>query len=182
MKKTLLLFVSFALVAGAAIAQKKITTSATIKFDASTSLDNLPRAENKTVIASINTVNGSLAFEAAVKNFSFANPMMQEHFNGANWLNSDKFPTFTYKGVISDLAAVNFAKDGTYEVKTEGTLTIKGVAQKLVAPATITIKGNSITAAADFSIKLADFGISGAPIDGGKVAREPKINVSAELK
>ena len=181
MKKTIL-FVFVSLITVSLLAQKKITTSAIIKFDASTSLDNLPKAENKTAIASINTTTGALAFEVAVKNFSFANPMMQDHFNGSSWLNSDQHPTITYKGNITDLSAVNFAKDGVYPVKTEGILTIKGIEQKLATAAVITVNGNSILAATDFSIKLSDFGITGAPIDGGKVAKEPKINVTAELK
>src|SRR5262245_45749600 len=103
MKKTILCAV-LSLVTAGVFAQKKITTSATIKFDASTSVDNMPKAENKTVIASLNTTTGALAFEAAVKNFSFANPTMQGHFNGSSWLDSDKFPAFTYKGNITDLA------------------------------------------------------------------------------
>jgi polyisoprenoid-binding protein YceI len=181
MKKTIF-FVCFIIAAGSLFAQKKTTTSATVKFDASTSLDNLPKAENKTVIAAINTTSGSIAFEAAVKNFAFSNPMMQGHFNGGNWLDSDKYPTFTYKGNITDLSAVNFSKDGEYQVKTEGLLTIKGVEQKLSTPATIVVKGGSIIASTDFTIKVADFGITGAPIDGGKVAKEPKISVTAELK
>ena len=181
MKKTALL-IAFFVTASTLFAQKKLTTSATIKFDASTSVDDLPKAENKTVIASLNTTTGELAFEAAVKNFAFSNPMMQSHFNGSSWMESDKHPTFTYTGTITDLSAVNFAKDGTYKVKTEGTLTVKGVDKKLSTPATITVKGGSILATADFSIKLSDYGITGVPIDGGKVAKEPKINVSAELK
>ena len=181
MKKTILFFALLA-VTSSLFAQKKITTSATVKFDASTSVDNLPKAENKTVIASLNTTTGALAFEAAVKNFSFANPMMQDHFNGSSWMESDKHPTFTYKGNITDLAAIDFSKDGTYQVKTEGTLSVKGVEQKVSTPATIVVKGSSVLASADFSIKLADYGISGVPIDGGKVAKEPKISVSAELK
>jgi len=181
MKKVILIFALVG-VTGSLFAQKKVTTSATVKFDASTSIDNLPKAENKTVIASLNTTTGALAFEAAVKNFAFSNPMMQDHFNGSNWMESDKHPTFTYKGNITDLSAVNFAKEGTYQVKTEGTLTVKGVEQKLSTPATITVKGTSIVASADFSIKLSDFGIGGVPIDGGKISKEPKINVTAELK
>ena len=181
MKKTVFVFALLA-VTGSLFAQKKITTSATVKFDASTSIDNLPKAENKTVIASLNTATGALAFEAAVKNFAFSNPMMQDHFNGSNWMESDKHPTFTYSGNITDLSAVDFTKEGTYEVKTEGTLIIKGVEKKLSAPATITVKGNSVLATADFSIKLSDYGITGVPIDGGKISKEPKINVTAELK
>ena len=181
MKKTILL-VSLVVATGSLFAQKKITTSATVKFDASTSVDNLPKAENKTVTAALNTQTGALVFEASVKNFAFANPTMQGHFNGASWLDSDKFPTMTYKGTITNLSAVDFTKDGSYTVNTEGVLNVKGVEQKLATPATITVKSGVISATADFSIKLADFGISGAPIDGGKVAKEPKINVSAELK
>ncbi|MDP4262725.1 MAG: YceI family protein [Bacteroidota bacterium] len=180
--KKVIFFVPFIIVTGSLFAQKKITTSATIKFDASTSLDNLPKAENKTVIASINTTTGELAFEAAVKSFAFANPTMQGHFNGSAWLDSDKYPTFTYKGAITDISSVNFAKDGTYTVKTEGLLTVKGTGQKLATPATIVIKDGIITESADFSIKLSDFGITGAPIDGGKVSKEPKISITAELK
>ncbi|MEI9908681.1 MAG: YceI family protein [Bacteroidota bacterium] len=181
MKKTLL-FLSFAVLTGTVFAQKKTTTSATVKFDATTAIDNLAKAENKTVIAAVNTTTGAIAFEVAVKNFAFTNPMIQDHFNGANWMNSDKHPSFTYKGNITDLSVVNFTKDGTYQVTTEGVLTVKGVDQKLKTPATVVVKGESVIASTDFSIKLADFGISGAPIDGGKVAKEPKITVSAELK
>ena len=181
MKKTILLL-SLVVATGSLIAQKKTTTSATVAFDATTAIDALPKAENKTVIAAINTTTGAVAFEAAVKNFAFSNPMVQDHFNGANWFDSDKHPTFTYKGNIIDLSAVDFTKEGTYNVKTEGVLKVKGVEQKLQAPATIIVNGTSITASTDFSITLSDFGITGAPIDGGKVTKEPKITVSAELK
>ena len=180
MKKTILIL-SFAALTGTVFAQKKTTTSATVAFDASTSIDNLPKAENKTVIAAINTTTGTIAFEASVKNFAFTNPMMQEHFNGANWMNSDKFPSFTYKGTITNLSAVDFSKEGSYKVTTEGTITVKGVEQKIATPATIVVKGTNVVATADFSIKLADFGITGAPIDGGKVAKEPKISINAVL-
>ena len=128
------------------------------------------------------TVAVAVAFEAAVKNFAFSNPMMQDHFNGSNWLDSDKYPTFTYRGNITNLSVVDFTKDGTYTVQTDGVITIKGIEQKLETPATIIVKGNLIVASAAFDIKLSDFGITGAPIDGGKVAKEPKITVNAELK
>jgi polyisoprenoid-binding protein YceI len=180
--KKFILFLSVAAVTNGLFAQKKTTTSAIVRFDASTSIDNLPKAENRTVIAAINTTTGSLAFEATVKNFSFSNPMMQDHFNGSSWLDSDKHPTFTYKGNITDLSAVDFTKDGKYQVKTEGVLAVKGIEQKLEIPATIIVKGGSINASTDFSIKLSDFGISGAPVEAGKVAKEPKINITAELK
>ena len=35
---------------------------------------------------------------------------------------------------------------------------------------------------ANFSIALADYGITGAPIDGGKVSKNPNITVAADFK
>ncbi len=180
MKKTLLVL---ALVASATtiFAQKKTTTSATVAFDATTEKDALPKAENKTVVAALDTKSGALAFEAPVKSFAFANPMMQEHFNSDKWFDSDKYPAFTYKGKITNLAAVKFDKDGTYTAATEGVLTVKDKTVKVKAPATIVVSGGKITSTTNFSIALADYGVTGAPIDGGKVAKEPKITVSAEF-
>ena len=179
MKKTIL-FLALVTMTGLLFAQKKTTTSAVISFDAST-VDNMPKAENKTVIASIDTKTGTVQFEAAVSNFSFQNPMMQQHFNNAGWLNSEKYPKFTFKGNIADADKVNFAKDGTYPVTVSGDLTVRDLTKTITIPGTIVVKSGVINVATDFSIKLADYGISNVSIDAGKVSREPKIKVSAEL-
>lgn len=181
MKKSFLFFTAI-FISMALSAQTKGTTSAVIAFDASTSLDNLPKAQNKTVIGEIDTKSGTVDFEAAVKNFAFANPMMQGHFNGGNWMNSSKYPVFTFSGKIADLSKVNFNKNGTYTVAVSGDLTIKDVTKPVTTNATIVVTSAAINATTDFSIKLADYGISGVPIDAGKVAKEPKITVSASFK
>ena len=162
-------------------AQKKTSTSATVAFDATTSLDNLAKAENKTAIAAIDPSKNTVQFEASIKNFNFSNPKIQEHFNQKTWLNSDEFPKATFSGVITSPSAVNFSKDGTYNVTVEGDLTIKGKTQKVKAPATIVVAGKTLKTNASFNIKLADFGVEGQPITAGKVSAEPKISVSAEL-
>lgn len=181
MKKTVL-FLSFAAITSVAFAQKKTTTSAIVAFDASTAIDALPKAENKTVTAAVDTKSGTVAFEATVKNFAFSNPMIQDHFNGDKWLNSDTYPKFTFKGKITDLSKVNFTKDGEYKVPVTGDLTVKNVTKTVTTPATIVIKDGVLSTSAEFTIKLSDYGITGVPIDAGKVAKEPKISVSAELK
>jgi polyisoprenoid-binding protein YceI len=181
MKKTILIL-AFVTVAGTLFAQRKTTTSATVAFDASTPIDALPKAENKTVIAAIDTKTGAVQFEANVKNFAFSNPTIQEHFNGERWLNSSTFPTFAFKGSVMNPADVNFAQDGTYNANVEGILTIKGKEQKVKAPATIVVKDGAVSATSSFAIKLADYEITGSAIDGGKIAKEPKITVSADFK
>ncbi len=181
MKKTFLLL-SFITATMLSFAQVKSTTSAVVGFDATTAIDNLPKAENKTVIGEIDTKTGAIGFEAVVKNFAFANPMIQEHFNGAKWMNSSAFPLFSFNGKITDLSKVNFGKNGTYTVPVSGDLTIKDITKKITTSAKIVVDGGTINATSAFSVKLSDYGISGVPVDAGKVAKEPKINVSASLK
>jgi polyisoprenoid-binding protein YceI len=181
MKKTIL-FIALIAFGGSLIAQKATTTSAVVTFDATTEKDALPKAENKTVIAAVDKSTGAVAFEAAVNNFAFSNPMIQEHFNGDKWMNSAKFPKFTFTGKISDLSKVSFGKDGSYTVDVTGDLTVRDVTKSITTPATIVVKNGAISASSAFTIKLADYGFTGGPIDAGKVAPEPKITVAAELK
>jgi polyisoprenoid-binding protein YceI len=164
-----------------AFAQKKTSTSATVAFDATTAIDNLARAENKTAIAAIDPSKNTVQFEAVIKNFNFSNPKIQEHFNQTSWMNSDEFPKATFSGAITNPTAVNYNKDGTYNVTVEGDLTIKGKTQKVKTPATIVVEGKTLKTNASFNIKLADFGVEGQPVTAGKVSGEPKISVSAEL-
>lgn len=182
MKKSFLLIALAGLSTFSFAQKKKITTSAILAFDASTKLDPLAKAENKTTVASLNTKTGELAFETVVKNFTFANPKMQEHFNSTGWMDSDKFPAASFKGTITNLAAVKFNADGTYTAAVNGDLTIHGVTKPVTTTATIVVSGKTVTATSAFEIKVADFGVNGAAIGAGKVSTDPKITVSAEFK
>ncbi len=180
MKKTGL-FLALALSSTVLFAQKKTTSAANISFDATTSLDALPKAENKTSVAALDTKTGSVAFETVIKNFAFSNPRIQEHFNSAGWLDSDQFPAAGFKGKISNLSAVNFAKNGTYNADVEGDLTIHGVTKPVKTKATIVVDGKKISSKSEFKIKLEDYNVNGGAIAAGKVSKEPTIYVSAEF-
>ncbi len=182
MKKTLLVLALAGLSAVSFAQKKRVTSSATINFDATTKLDALPKADNKTVIASLNTKSGDVAFEAVVKNFAFSNPKIQEHFNGAQWMDSDKFPKASFKGKITNLSDVNFKADGTYSATVSGNLTLHGVTKAVTAPATIVVSGKKISTTSNFSVAVADYGVNGPAIGAGKVATDPKITVSADFK
>ena len=180
--KNAILIIAFSLSGGILMAQKKTTTSAIVSFDATTKLDALPKAENRASIASLDTKTGALGFEVTIKNFSFTNPMMQEHFNGKGWMDSDQFPTATFKGEIKNLSDINFKADGSYDADIEGLLSIHGVTNPVKTKAAITVTGKKINALSEFSIKLADYQISGPAVGAGKVTTEPKIRVAAEFK
>ncbi|HRD59096.1 MAG TPA: YceI family protein [Ferruginibacter sp.] len=177
MKKTTILFALIFAAAGV-FAQAKKTTSATVSFDASTEADPVAKAENKTVIAVLNTKTGAIGFEAAVKNFAFENKRVEEHFNAERWLNSGKFPTFAYKGKVTDITKVNFKKDGTYAVTVEGELTVKETTKPFSTPATITVKAGKVSGAASFSVNLPEYGVMA---DGKKVSKDAKVSVAADF-
>jgi len=95
-------------------------------------------------------------------------------------MNSGKFPAFTFIGKINDLQKYNFSKNGVYNVTVTGEMTVKEKSTVVTTPATIEVKNGTLMASANFSITLADYGISVG--DGSKIAPQPKITVSAELK
>jgi polyisoprenoid-binding protein YceI len=176
MKKTILSF-SFLVMAAIVTAQPLSTSSAVVTFDATTPKDALPKAENKTVVASLDKTTGAVEFEATVSNFAFTNPTIQSHFNSDKWMNSTVFPNFTFSGKITKLDKVKFNKNGVYDVNVAGNLTIKGVSKPLNVKAKVTVKGTSVSALSSFTIKLSDYGITGQAIDAGKVANDTKVTV-----
>lgn len=182
MKKTIMILSLLSVVTFAVAQKKKVTTSATIGFDATTPKDALPKAENKTAIASLNDKTGETAFEALIKSFSFTNPLIQQHFNEANWMDSEKFPKATFKGKITNIAAVNFKKDGTYNADVTGNLTLHGVTKAVKTTATITVKGKLVTTTSNFDVALADYNVSGPAIAAGKLAEVAKVTVTASFK
>ena len=181
MKKTIL-FLGFIFFSSMLMAQKLTTTSAVVSFDATTPKDALPKAENKTVIGSFDKKTGAVAFEAAVNNFAFTNPMMQQHFNSDKWMNSAAFPKFTFTGKVNKISEIKFNKNGTYTVKVTGNLTIKNVTKPVTITAKVTVKGAAISSVSSFTVKLDDYGITGQqPIESGKVSKDVKVNVTANF-
>ena len=179
MKKVTLFLALTVVTAGTLFAQKKTTSSGIITFDATTPKDALPKAENKTAVALLDTKGGNVGFEAIIKGFNFENAMIQEHFNGEKWMDSEKFPKATFKGKITNLNEVAFDKDGSYKATVTGDLTLHGITKPLTAPATIVVKAGAISTTSEFTIKLADYSLGNA---GGKLADEPKITVAADFK
>lgn len=177
--KKVFLFLSLIAVTGSVMAQKLTTTSAVITFDATTPKDALTKATNNAVIASLDKTSGVVMFEAAVNNFAFSNPTMQTHFNSDNWMKSATFPKFTFSGNITKPKEIKYNKNGRYAVKVSGNLTIRDVTKPVTTEVLFIVKDGVATASTSFTIKLSDFNISGQPVEAGKVAKQPKISVSA---
>ena len=106
---------------------------------------------------------------------------MQEHFNGKDYMQSDKFPKAEFKGVITNIATVNFAKDGAYPIMATGDLLIRGISKKQSAAGLIIIEKGKIKSKSTFKIKLKDYGITGKDI-GSVISNDIQITVEAKYE
>jgi len=124
----------------------------------------------------VNNKTGEIVFNVLIKSFHFKRALMEEHFN-ENYLESSKIPKATFKGKITDLSAVNFAKDGTYKATVTGELNLHGATQQVTMPATVTIAGGNIRGQASFKIKPEDYKIVIPSLVQDKVAKVVDISV-----
>jgi hypothetical protein len=172
MKRLIVLFFLFSL-ALAVNAQKYMTKNGFIGFYSHTPMEDI-KAENNQVVGALDISTGEMVFQALVKSFHFDRALMEEHFN-ENYMESDKIPKSMFKGKITNLTAVDFTKNGTYEVTVEGDLTIHDVTNKITTKGTIEVVSGGINAKSKFNIVPEDYKIT---IPG--VVRE-KINKNLEV-
>lgn len=132
-------------------------------------------ASNNTVTGVINSGSGDVAISVPVQSFQFEKSLMQEHFNNSNFMDSKQFPRLTLKGKITNLSAVDFSKNGKYEVTVAGDLTIKGVTKPVTEKATIDVNNGKVTVTAKFTVKeIGSYGV-------GKPKGKMKNNVADDI-
>ncbi len=156
------------------------TKTGSVDFYSKASVEEIS-AVNKKATSILDKVAGTLEFSLLVKSFEFEKALMEEHFN-ENYMESDKFPKSTFKGSISNIKDVNFAKDGTYKVSTAGTLTMHGISKQVTIPGTITIKGGKISASSTFMVLLSDYNIAIPSVVKDKIAKDIKITVNCDYE
>jgi polyisoprenoid-binding protein YceI len=102
---------------------------------------------------------------------------MEEHFN-ENYMESDKIPKSTFKGKITNLSAVDFKKNGTYQVSVEGDLTIHDVTNRISTKGTIEVGSGVIIANSKFNIVPEDYKINIPGVVRDKIARSIEVTVT----
>ena len=176
MKKVLFIFAIAIMQVNLASAQKYFTKNGAISFFSKTPLENIS-ADNNQVVSVLNTQTGELNFSLLIKNFHFKKALMEEHFN-ENYMESDKLPRATFKGTISEPAKIDYTRDGTYNTTVSGDLTIHGITRGLSAPATIIVKGGTISANSKFMVKPGDYNIAIPKIVRENIAETVEVTVS----
>jgi polyisoprenoid-binding protein YceI len=133
------------------------------------------------VNSALDIQTGDFVFKVLMKSFVFEKALMQEHFN-ENYVESDKFPNATFQGKIANFSAVDFTKEGTYDVTVEGDLTIHGITKKISEKGTFTVKaGDKIHGNSKFMVKPADYDIKIPSTVMNNIAETIEVTVDVEL-
>jgi len=162
-------------------AQDYLTRNGNVSFFSHTALEDI-KGNNNEVVSLLNTSTGSFEFKVAIKSFHFSKQSMEDHFNNSSYMDSEKYPKASFSGKITNLAEVNFTKDGTYNVMVEGNLSVKDVTKPVSAKGVITVKGGQVTAQSTFSVKRLDFHVVGEAFVQKKIADDIQITVNCQYE
>ncbi|SDG41603.1 YceI-like domain-containing protein [Dyadobacter soli] len=162
---------STALLSATAFGQMFTTSGGNTKFSATTPLENI-EAENKKSQVILNTANNEIAIRMNMREFSFPNKLMQEHFN-ENYIESVKYPTATFAGKVDK--APDYTKDGEYDASATGKFTVHGVTKERTIKGKMKIEGGKITISSDFEVALVDHNIEVPKVVFVKIAQIIKV-------
>ena len=157
-------------------AQKYMTRNGYIGFFSSTPLEDI-KGDNNQVASVIDISTGEIVFQVLIKSFKFEKALMEEHFN-ENYLESEKYPKSTFKGKITNLAAVDFNKPGQYDVTVEGDLNIHDVTKKISVKGSIEIIPGGINANSKFNIVPEDYKIKIPSVVRNNIAKIIEVTVA----
>jgi len=177
MKKIILL--TLLLLVNITFAQRLLTRSGEIKFDAS--MPNLVEIVGKsnTVSAILDLATGQFATSVIIKSIRFKVPLMEEHFN-ENYMESSKYANSTFKGKIAGFDSKRLtATKIAYDV--EGDLTIHGVTKKVKTKIILTSNGSKVGATGNFLVHAQDYDIEIPSLVKEKFAEQIKVSFSFDL-
>lgn len=152
--KKLIIFIMLMITGNLFFAQKYMSKTGKVTFEASVPLFEDVFAQDDNNIVVLNADNGDVASVSVVKNFHFKTKLMEEHFN-ESYAETAKFPKTTFTGKI-----VNFDKSkltaSPQKFTVQGTLNFHGVAKAYTSTATIYAKDGKIFMSGGFTVKAAD--------------------------
>jgi polyisoprenoid-binding protein YceI len=170
-----LLTVLALLLTGNCIAQNVwLCTNAKTSFFSRALVENIDATSN-TSSSAINFQNNQVYIKISIRDFSFKNKLMEEHFN-ENYLESEKYPVATFVGHLTN--PVNVKDLTSSKVNIDGELTIHGVAKAYSLSATLSKTDEKITAASSFNVKLEDHKIKIPKLLFEKIAETIEVSYS----
>lgn len=170
--KPIVTILCFFLFVGSSISQERyLTKNGKITFFSKAAVEDIT-AENNQVLSIIDSKNGNMAISILMKSFLFEKALMQEHFN-ENYVESDKYPKATFKGVIVNFDAISETQS---EATVKGTLTIHGVSKEKEIKANFIRTKEAIKVDGDFIVNLDDFDVKIPSVVSKNIAKNIKVS------
>ncbi|MCS6928447.1 MAG: YceI family protein [Saprospiraceae bacterium] len=179
MRGVYLIAIAICWLVSAASAQKFMTRDARVSFLSEAPLEKI-EAINKSGSAVLDAQSGRMEWKVLIKNFIFEKKLMQEHFN-ENYMESHKYPNATFKGEIVNVQNVQWKKDGSYDVRAKGKMTIHGVERDIEVPGKIVVVGDKLNISSEFKVACADYNITIPAVVRDNIAKEVMVRVEATL-
>lgn len=122
----------------------------------------------------------TFAFKVDIISFmGFNNQLQRGHFN-ENYMESNLYPSATYKGKI--IEDIDFGREGTYELRAKGKLNIHGVEQERIIKLILTIRKGKLYVNSSFVVLLTDHNIKIPRVVTDKLSPEIKVAVTAVMQ
>jgi polyisoprenoid-binding protein YceI len=122
-----------------------------------------------------------LQFAALTKGFEFKKAMMQEHFNGSDYMESNKYPKSEFKGMITNNSDINYSLNGTYSAKVKGKLTIHGISKDIETTGDLIVKDGKRTIHWVFQVIIADYKITPTKLQRDNIEKSIQVTVDCAL-
>ncbi|MFI5134733.1 MAG: YceI family protein [Chitinophagales bacterium] len=149
-----------------------------VHFVSNAPLEHIEATSNQ-LSGGMNAQTREIYFTLRIVSFNgFNSGLQQEHFN-ENYLESELYPTSNFKGKLVD--EVDLTKNGIYNVRVKGFLTIHGVSVERIISGKITVNGNTMQIESNFPVLLADYNITVPRIVEMKIAKEIMVDVKIDL-
>ncbi|MFT5723739.1 MAG: polyisoprenoid-binding protein YceI [Bacteroidia bacterium] len=179
MKKNIIL-IAVALIAVAFTTEesKLISKTGHMNFYSHTDVEDIS-ADNYKVVSALTPSTGDVVVSVPMQAFEFEKALMQKHYNSPKFLDTKQFPKAKFVGKITNLSAVNFDANGTYDATVTGDLTLHGVTKNTTEKATITVADGSISVLLKLDILLADYKVA---FEKGKPSSNIAKTVAATFK
>lgn len=137
-------------------------------------------AQSTEIQGLINPAKRTFAFLVYIDSFEgFNSPLQRHHFN-ENYLESNRFPTASFKGRI--IEKIDLETDGTYTIRAKGILNIHGIEQERIIKSEVIIREEVMRISSYFTIPLEDHNITIPRIVNQKIAEKMQVNISATFQ
>lgn len=161
-------------------AQKYFSKTGDISFSSKTPLEDI-EAESHTASTVFDLESGKIQWAVLIKSFEFEKALMQEHFN-ENYMESNTYPKAKFAGIIENADQLDLSKDGSFDVKINGTLSIHGQKNEVSTEAIFKVENGKITGSSQLKVAVADYGIEIPSVVRDNIAKEINIKIQAQYE